>query len=410
VEFERNSELVKIGAMGFTDSPIRSIVIPRRVKTLEELCFWDCIFLREVRFESGSELCEIGYGAFECCAIEKICIPSKVVTIPERCFFDCKSLREVTLESKSELRKIKVCAFVHTDLPIKFLAAEERYYPDIVYDSVLISPDGERAVHYLGCDELVRIGKDVKCIGESCFWNSRTIQEITFEKDSQLERIESRGFGFSSLRRIRIPRAVEWIGEKCFWRCLSLCEMDFEEDSRLRVIGEYAFADTALRCVSIPRSVKRIENHCFCGNESLTEVVFEEGCRLEELGFCAFTGVGLEEISVPMIGVSESPSDPSESSCPSSISRIDHWRWMREHEEKPTVIIVSPEKEIPSTLNESSQQPQTEGFPSEPSPVPLPVREEEALRGRRSPKIAPPRKKRNCCCWNRFSCRTIEPE
>jgi hypothetical protein len=364
VNFERNSRLKTLGLQAFSSAGLKSITIPRSVERIGGECFRQCRFLREIKFEHGSELRKIGWGAFAGCPIQAIFIPSKVLEIGENCFEKCTELRSFMLGFGSDLREIGCQAFSGTVfeeidslaecVEIEMQRSEfhnrdprsMKYRFLVIRNSVLMSPDGQRAVRCLGCDDLTIIAKEVKSIGEGCFENSRTLQGIFIGQDSQLHKIECRAFSCSALRRITVPKSVESIGEKCFWRCFSLCEVEFERRSRLRVIGSFAFADTSLRSLRIPRYVERIESYCFYQNESLTEVVFEEGCGLEELGFCAFAKIGLEEISVPMIPVSKTPSDPSESS---SISRVIHWAWMRDHEEKPTVIIVS-QKKVPDDI------------------------------------------------------------
>jgi hypothetical protein len=488
VSFESGSRLKSIGCGAFRWCNIQSITIPRSVEVIGDECFKDCFHLMEVEFESESQLRQIGNKAFNACPIKRIRIPSRTTIIGNKCFSGFDDLCEFVLESGSELREIGSLAFHSTGLDhlafMGFALAgkrietasriiwfgtgimrwSEEFVFIVVENSTLMSPKRDIAVRYLGCDEVVSIGRVVKCIYEDCFEFCKTIHELSIEKGCRLHSIGKAAFIMSSLRKIRIPGTVEYIGSRCFWNCRSLCKVEFERESRLREIGEsafahcriemisipyrvemigngafencsslsrvtfevretvfchmfccfgrkrtmkelmrevflgsrlewivipstievirercfygceclervtferrsnliviesFAFSRSGLRSVMIPESVERIESFCFYECEYLSEIEFEPGCELLEVGFEAFGQTGVQTVAVPMIPVSDSPSDPNEPSNTSSISRMNHWKWMRDHEEGPIVVIVRSSIDVFHISNESGYE------------------------------------------------------
>jgi hypothetical protein len=127
--------------------------------------------------------------------------------------------------------------------------------------------------------ETVRIPKNVEKIDKRCFYECRSLCEITFESRSELREIGENAFYYSGLKSIQIPKNVEKIDECCFYGCESLCEVTFESLSELKEIGENAFACSGVKSIQIPRNVEWIHGNCFhrC---SLCEVMFEGKPRM----------------------------------------------------------------------------------------------------------------------------------
>jgi hypothetical protein len=317
VMFESGSRLTRIEQEAFTGTHLKIIRIPSSVEYIGMGCFWDCKYLCEVVFESGSKLRRIKGSAFAYTALKIIQIPSSVELIGPECFCQCKSLSEVRFESGCSLKEISDRAFDGTNLNIidvpdkcemmsgisligvkKVYISEEN--PFFIQDASFIkSFDKKVMIRYQGHDEHIVIGEEIERISADCFYECKTVSEVTFESGTQLERIKKYTFAETGLKKVRIPSSVEYIGQHCFYQCKYLGKVTFEPGSKLGRIGESAFSGTGLKKIQIPASVETIENSCFCGCDDLSEVEFGSGSKLRYIGECVFTWCGLKTIRIP---------------------------------------------------------------------------------------------------------------
>jgi hypothetical protein len=112
----------------------------------------------------------------------------------------------------------------------------------------------------------VSIPRTVEIICSFSFSGRKSLQEITFETDYSLKRIESSAFFGSSLRSISIPSRVAVIGGEAFAHCSSLVSVTFKGVSELAEVCSSAFAFTPrLQGLSLPagaRLVEKLELNC----------------------------------------------------------------------------------------------------------------------------------------------------
>jgi hypothetical protein len=196
------------------------------VEIIGEYCFSWCGFLREVTFEAESSLKEIGDFAFCWCNVERIEIPEK-----------CEILSGLSLAGIENVSIHRGNEFL------------------IVEDCFVKSVNGKEMIRYLGIEERVVVKGMIERVSAGCFRECKSLSEVTFTSDCQLERIDKQTFNMSGIKRIRIPLNVEIIGAQCFYECGSLSEVTFE--GAVMEMGENVFEDCiALRCVRIPRGVK----------------------------------------------------------------------------------------------------------------------------------------------------------
>jgi hypothetical protein len=83
-----------------------------------------------------------------------------------------------------------------------------------------------------------------------------------------MEEIGNYGFFSSGVTSVAIPSSTEKIGEHCFWECKSLCELTLESGYKLKDIGVDCFAGCPLGSVKVPA-------------EFTFEYGWPEGCRIE---------------------------------------------------------------------------------------------------------------------------------
>jgi hypothetical protein len=86
------------------------------------------------------------------------------------------------------------------------------------------------------------IPSSVVVLGELSFFDCQSLESVTFETESKLERIEESTFCRSGLKSILIPFSVVFIGKSSFSDCQSLESVIFQDGSRLERIEESIFS------------------------------------------------------------------------------------------------------------------------------------------------------------------------
>ncbi|MDR0662284.1 MAG: leucine-rich repeat domain-containing protein [Holosporales bacterium] len=143
------------------------------------------------------------------------------------------------------------------------------------------------------------IPRTVQILGLNCFGGCWLLENISFEVDSQLKRIESRAFWETFLKSVTIPRDVEILGSSCFSVCGSLESVSFETDSRLKRIESRAFYRSSLESITIPRNVEALGSECFGECRFLRSISFEPDSQLRRIESKAFYFIRLDSITIP---------------------------------------------------------------------------------------------------------------
>jgi hypothetical protein len=81
----------------------------------------------------------------------------------------------------------------------------------------------------------------VVILGKSSFSDCHSLESVTFETDSRLNKIEAFAFFWSGLRSITIHRQLLRQASSVFSRCILLESVMFEKDSQLERIEDFAF-------------------------------------------------------------------------------------------------------------------------------------------------------------------------
>jgi hypothetical protein len=188
----------------------------------------------------------------------------------------------------------------------------------------------------------IEISKSVEILGESYFKCCKSLRTALFESDSQLTRIESEAFAFSSLqsfdvleciafldgsafagfasvsvsphnrhfsfsdgnivssdgkvliRRIRdsetvvVSDSIEVLGRSCFAHLDRLVTARFGENSCDRLLSISAFELCSIQSIAIPRQVQTICAYCFASCLKLASMEFESDTELERIEDFAF--------------------------------------------------------------------------------------------------------------------------
>jgi hypothetical protein len=108
-------------------------------------------------------------------------------------------------------------------------------------------------------------------------------KSVVFEREFTIDNLGKKVFSKTDLKFVQIPASVEVLGESCFWECRSLSSVRFETGSRLSRIEGWAFHQTGLVELVIPASVEFLGAGCFSLCKSLSSVTFETGARLSQI-------------------------------------------------------------------------------------------------------------------------------
>ena len=168
---------------------------------------------------------------------------------------------------------------------------------------------------------LIKIGKNVKEIGDWAFTNNQnldafevspeneyfvSVDGVLFTKDMKKILFYPCGKGSELSKKMEvlqyasyvIPEGVEVIGEHCFWECYYVESLTLP--STLKVIEEKAFyAMSALKGITLPEGLEVIEKDVFtnCNNETFSSIVIPSTIR--EIGDFAFYNCGnIKEIII----------------------------------------------------------------------------------------------------------------
>jgi hypothetical protein len=153
-----------------------------------------------------------------------------------------------------------------------------------VQDAILYDNEKHWLVRNFNKSNIIEIGADIELLGEWCFANCPTVEEVTFSRSSVLTRILSRAFSESSLRSISLPSRLQHIDDYCFFYCLALQSVVFAPSSELARVGPFAFSGCGLKEITLPRMLACTDPSCFAKCPQLEYPGISEGSTLRVIG------------------------------------------------------------------------------------------------------------------------------
>ena len=305
-----------IGSYFFTASPsLRSIVLPKYVKSLSPNAFYNVKHLKNITFNDN--LKSIGELCFYMCnELESVELPDKVEKLGDEVFYACESLKHVGL-SKS-LRSIPFATFYFcTKLD------------DITLTDNIMTLD---QYAFYNCKSLksINIPKSVTAISGNAFNLCSSLQNFNVDRDNENYK-DIDGVLFNKLgtnlmsyplgnarESYTIPKFAIMLSENSFWKstlkavvmgsnvkeikngafsdCENLESVTFNDE--LTTIGVGAFSnDKSLMVVNIPGKIEEIPTSCFEYCTSLKTIHLPSS--VATVDGRAFAGcVGLEKVIV----------------------------------------------------------------------------------------------------------------
>lgn len=236
-----NVDIETIPASAFTNTSIRFIDFPTKLKTIGDNAFDNCLLTGPLVLPEGLD--SIGKEAFQKNYITEVTIPESVRAIGVTAFYDNQSLKSVTLNNSME--SISQSLFNYCQK----LA--------VVHGGKNVKTIGYRA--FYSCDSLRSI-KDVVPV---------TIDREAFSKCQKLE-----SFNFSRIKSI---------GYESFYQCYGLKEADL---TTLTSIDRSFAGCTGLKKVTFGNDITTIKTDAFYNCHALEEVVL--GSSINSLGTDCF--------------------------------------------------------------------------------------------------------------------------
>lgn len=248
-----NVDIETIPASAFTNTSIRFIDFPTKLKTIGDNAFDNRSLTGPLVLPEGLD--SIGKEAFQQNYITEVTIPESVRGIGQAAFYDNQCLLSATLNNNMEtiarslFNSCKKLAVVHGGKNVKNIAYRAFY----------------------SCDSLRSI-KDVVpvTISESAFYNCRKLDSINFS------RIKSIGYESfyqcNSLKEADLTTLTSIEG-RSFCACTSLKKVTFGNDITTIKSSAFYVCDS-LEEVILGSSINSLESNCFYSNKNALKRVY----------------------------------------------------------------------------------------------------------------------------------------
>ena len=178
---------------------ITALTLPRKVRVLNDSCFENCLYLKEI--EMSKCLTFIGEHCFKFCrSLTKIEIPDSVEYIGKECFCLCNNLKKLTLPTS-----------------LSYLSSNCFYRCDSI--------------------EEIKIPDTITSLGDGCFNCCYSLKELTLP--SSIESLGKECFrNCSQLSVIKHLNSITYIGDDCFENCKELKFNDLQCQTTLENSGD----------------------------------------------------------------------------------------------------------------------------------------------------------------------------
>ena len=171
----------------------------KNLKVLKNGIFSSCSSLRHVLLGEGLEV--ISKQCFQESGVEELVVPSKLRTIDECAFWKCGSLKSVSFGADSALEDVGVRAFMDSGLEAFVSPPSLKKICDLAF---------------VECVELkdFQLSESVRELGWLCFW-ATGVTDLKLPPHVRMTP-EQLGIGQNDPRALRLPDGLESVGEEWF--------------------------------------------------------------------------------------------------------------------------------------------------------------------------------------------------
>lgn len=204
-EGEERYPVTEIEAEGFVSTMITKLTIPATVKIIDTAAFAFNNYLKTVVFEEGSQLEELGQGAFGYCPkIKEISLPRSLKTIGYMAFYECTELERVEMPSVETIRAsaFESCtALEGVTFPKNLTTIGARAFSYTAIKEIVI-PDSVK--------NIVKGENTIPAIGYAAFHSCTKLESAVV--GSGVTEINAGVFGYcTALKKITLPATIEKI-------------------------------------------------------------------------------------------------------------------------------------------------------------------------------------------------------
>lgn len=205
------------------ESHIKYIILPERLKTIDENAFAWCEELEQIDF--GSEITTVGNAAFyNCINIRSISLPNSIASIGDNLFYGCKNLQTVKLPDNITTLPaalFKSCkSLINVALPSRVAALGNNIFEGCTSLEHIVLPSGIAIIPsrcFDGCVNLLDIScpeGDIHILQDYAFANCEKLEEIP-----DIHNVTTLGVGvFMNCKKLQIkcPSDTTAMDANCF--------------------------------------------------------------------------------------------------------------------------------------------------------------------------------------------------
>lgn len=263
--------------------------------------FFQCENLKSIEIPQNSELLSIGEFAFSFTIVKKLSIPSKFKEFQEGWCSYFYSLNKVEISSDNK-------NFEYADDGHKLIVGKSESNSDCFDVLIFACRNINKAL----------IPSKIKYISSFAFFGCNFLDEIEFEKNSNLLSIGKNSFNSSSIKKITFPSKLEDLIKGWCSKSLQLNNITILPDNRnfkyidnehKMIAGKsdqnsgcfdvLVFACRDIEKAVIPSTIKYISDFAFQNCKLLKTVDFEDNSELLIIGKKAFCDSSIETIFIP---------------------------------------------------------------------------------------------------------------
>lgn len=295
---DTNSKVATIGADAFKGSGITSVILPKKLRSIEGGAFANNEALASVSFEHSTNLEQIKTGAFENCALTTVDLTpingssASSLSVGGNAFRGNRNLTTVKLSSKMDqimagtfentgltgieiLRSVRdVSPFAFTGAPLATLTVASGHTSlaadvNVLYNAgktkLILYPEGKTETEFTLPDAVTHIG-------DAAFSASPILTKVTTNAN------------------------LTHIGRDAFNGSGKLAEVILKNN--LTQIGEYAFRGTAVATIKLIGNIVGIEQNAFAGAAKLTKLDLRQANQLTAIKKDVFKNTALDSMLV----------------------------------------------------------------------------------------------------------------
>lgn len=222
-----NADIETIPASAFTNTAIRFVDLPTKLKTIGDNAFDNRYLIGPLVLPEGLD--SIGKEAFQHNYITEVTIPESVRGIGQAAFYDNQTLQSATLNNNMEtivrslFNNCKKLAVVHGGKNVKNIAYRAFYSCDSlrsIKDVVPVTIDREA---FYKCQKLDSINfSHIKSIGYESFYQCYGLKEADLTTLTSIDRSFA---GCTGLKKVTLGNDITTIKSDAFYNCHALEEV-----------------------------------------------------------------------------------------------------------------------------------------------------------------------------------------